>query len=205
MDITTKKIIVLLILLPIIFLIGLSAYSMLNDNTRSVEDSSNNQAITTSSGPTIEMDDVLTATIWGKYILTKSPYTLDLRTKFTKTSQLSSSTSDDIKWILRSDDMSLTISTFIDESPFSTNADIKVVPLDNPHLGKTLFRIPIQDKGYFYTDNYKTEECGDKHCSNGLITIPNSESIEIYCETMETQNLEICDELVKNLEIISIN
>ena len=204
MDITTKKIILLLLLLPFIFFIGLSAYTMLNDDPKPTENLTNNQAVSSSTTPTSETDDALIATIKGKYIFSDSNYSLDLRTASTNTSELSSSVSDEIKWILRNDDMSLTISTFIGESPFSTNADIEVVPISNPQLGTSLFRIPIQDKGYFYTDSYNTEECGDLHCSNGLVSISNSESIEILCETMETQNLAVCDELVKNLEIIRI-
>lgn len=204
MDITIKKIILLLLLLPLIFIIGLSTYSILNDNNMPVEYPTNNQSVSPSLEPTSQTDGVLTATIKGKYIFSDSAYSLSLRTKSSNTTSLSSAVSDDIKWILENDDMSLTISTYIDESPFSTNADIEVVTISNPQLAESLFRIPIQDKYYFYSDSYSQNECGNKHCSNGLVSIPNSEFIEILCESKRQESVKICDELVGNLEIVSI-
>lgn len=204
MDITNKKIILLLLLLPLIFFIGLSTYSMLNDDPYPAENLTNNQIVASSLEPTLQKNGVLAATIKGKYIFSDRGYLLDLRTQSSNTSELHSLVSDDIKWILQNDEISLTISTFLDESPFSTNADIEVVPINNPRLAESLFRIPIQDNYYFYSDSYSQEECGDKHCSNGLISIPNSEFIEILCEKKTQQGPRLCDELVENLEIVRI-
>lgn len=204
MDITTKKIIVLLLLLPLIVFIGLSAYSMLNDSTLPMEKATNNQVASPTLETTSESDKVFTATIKGNYIFSDTTYSLDLRTKSTNNSGLSSEISDEIKWVFQSDEMSLTISTFIDESPFSTNADIEIVTLNKSQLDKPLFRFPIQDNYYFYSDSYAQQECGDKHCSNGLVSIPNSEWIEILCEIKKPDGLKLCDELVENFEIINV-
>jgi len=145
MDITNKKIILLLLLLPLIFFIGSSTYSMLNDDPYPAENLTNNQIVASSLEPTLQKNGVLAATIKGKYIFSDRGYLLDLRTQSSNTSELHSLVSDDIKWILQNDEISLTISTFLDESPFSTNADIEVVPINNPRLAESLFRIPIQD------------------------------------------------------------
>lgn len=204
MDITNKKIILILLLLPLIFFIGLSIYSMLNDHTTPAENLTGNQIVSSSLVPTLERNGVLTATIKGKYIFSDRGYLLDLRTQSSNALELGSVVSDDIKWILQNDEISLTISTFLDESPFSTNSDIEIVTISNSHLAKSLFRIPIQDNYYFYSDSYSREECGDKHCSNGLISIPNSEFIEILCERKTPEGLRLCDELVENLEIVRI-
>lgn len=177
---------------------------MLNDDPYPAENLTNNQIVASSLEPTLQKNGVLAATIKGKYIFSDRGYLLDLRTQSSNTSELHSLVSDDIKWILQNDEISLTISTFLDESPFSTNADIEVVPINNPRLAESLFRIPIQDNYYFYSDSYSQEECGDKHCSNGLISIPNSEFIEILCEKKTQQGPRLCDELVENLEIVRI-
>lgn len=204
MDITNKRIILLLLLLPLIFFIGLSAYSMLNDHTSPAENLASNQIVSSSLVPTPEKNGVLTATITGKYIFSDNSYSLDLRTQSINTSELSSVVLDDTKWVLQNDEMSLIISTYIDESPFSTNADIEVVSVSNPQLAKSLFRIPLQDNHYFYSDSYTQQECGEKHCLNGLISIANSEMIEILCESKKQEGLKLCDELVGNIEIINI-
>lgn len=81
MDITNKKIILILLLLPLIFFIGLSIYSMLNDHTTPAENLTGNQIVSSSLVPTLERNGVLTATIKGKYIFSNRAYLLDLRTQ----------------------------------------------------------------------------------------------------------------------------
>lgn len=204
MDITTKKIIILLLLLPLILFIGLSAYSMLNEEELEIHDSALNQAkpTNTPAEPTEEVND-LSITMSGKYWFSNTEYSLTLKTSLVSKYPPSGQLLEGNIWLLENEDMKLYISPALDESPFSSNDDLSIQQIMNISMSKNIYRIPLMDNYYFYTDRYFNDSCGGRHCSNGYITSTDSEDFSVDCEVKTGNGLKICDELVQNLEIIN--
>lgn len=204
MDITTKKIIILLLLLPLILFIGLSAYSMLNEERLEIHDSTLTQAKPTDTPvePTEKVND-LSISMSGKYWFSDTEYSLTLKTSLVNKYPPSSQLLEGNIWLLENEDMKLYISPALDESPFGSDDDLSVLEFMNIPMSKKIYRIPLMDSLYFYTDRYFNYSCGGRHCSNGYITSTDSEDFSVDCEIKTDSGLNVCDELVQNLEIIN--
>lgn len=204
MDITTKKIIALLLLLPLIIIIGLSVYFKLN-----VEESPIINGEVTREKPTntpvesTEKVNDLSISMSGKYWFSNTEYSLTLKTSLVSKYPPSGQLLEGNIWLLENEDMKLYISPALDESPFSSNDDLSIQQIMNISMSKNIYRIPLMDNYYFYTDRYFNDSCGGRHCSNGYITSTDSEDFSVDCEVKTGNGLKICDELVQNLEIIN--
>lgn len=107
------------------------------------------------------------------------------------------------QWTLITEDTRLEITMNINESsPFGSDIEPEVQILNTTLSEKPLYRIKVQENFHFYTDSYYTNTCGQKYCSNGLLTIKDVIDFTIYCatETDKSLDLNYCDRLVENLK-----
>lgn len=203
MDINTKKIITLLLLLPLIIFIGLSIYFKLNEESSPIvnDELAQERPTNTPVKPTDLAD--LSITMSGKYWFSNREYSLTLKSTLVSKHPPSSQLLEGNIWLLEDDDMKLYISPALDESPFGSNDELSIQKIMNISMSKSIYRIPLMDNYYFYTDRYFNDSCGGRHCSNGYITNTDSEDFSIDCEIKTDSGLKVCDELVQNLEIIN--
>jgi len=204
MDITTKKIIALLLLLPLIIFIGLTVYFKLNEEGSPIINGEvTREKPTNTPVESTEKVNDLSISMSGKYWFSNTEYSLTLKSSLVSKYPPSGQLLEGNIWLLENEDMKLYISPALDESPFSSNDDLSILEFMNIPLSKKIYRIPLMDNYYFYTDRYFNDSCGGKHCSNGYITSTDSEDFSVDCEIKTGSGLKICDELVQNLEIIN--
>lgn len=200
---TIKKTVSLILVLLLILILGTQTYKMIaNQKGLPIDDQST--STTTSPSPTNILPTPigeLSAILYSKNTFNEAGYTIHLKT--TGDTQLITDIVDRSEWTIKNDSMVLSISTYIDGSPFSSDKNLEIEKLPDTNLHTPIYRIPLNDNQYFYSDDYR-DDCGNRHCSNGLVSLSNTESLSILCEASEVEDLEVCDELVKNLKVVEM-
>lgn len=107
------------------------------------------------------------------------------------------------QWKLHWESTQLEITMNSDESsPYGSDLQPESITLASQLSGETpLYRIKIDEDFYFYSDTYYNDSCGQKYCSNGIISREKNSDLSIYCRTKDTnsQGVEFCDQIVVNL------
>ncbi|HRO65680.1 MAG TPA: hypothetical protein PKU78_05650 [Candidatus Dojkabacteria bacterium] len=111
------------------------------------------------------------------------------------------------QWKLSQNDTFLQISTNpSDTSPFGADLEPDITLLNSRLTANQIYRVKVDESFYFYTNRYYNDSCGQRYCSNGLLSTDSGEDLSIYCVLGESSpdELSFCDNIVVNLNDKSI-
>lgn len=111
------------------------------------------------------------------------------------------------QWKLSQNDTILQISTNpSDSSPFGADLEPDITLLNSQLTANQIYRVKVDESFYFYTNKYYNDSCGQRYCTNGLLSTDSGEDLSIYCVLGESSpdELSFCDNIVVNLNDKSI-
>lgn len=197
-----KRIIILTIATILLVYAGMNARELIQkEKTISQE-----EVITITPSPSIEVP-TLSHTFVLSENTSSSQTTLTLESIGKYNDEIIKSEKTSSQWKLSQNDAILQISTNpSDSSPFGADLEPDITLLNSQLTAKQIYRIKVDKSFYFYTNRYYNDSCGQKYCSNGLLSTDRGEDLSIYCVLGESSPdvLSFCDQVVENLNDKSI-
>lgn len=193
-----KRIIILTIATILLVYAGMNARELIQkEKTTSQED-----IITSTPSPTINI-----STLSNTFVLSEdtnsSQTTLTLESIGKYNDEIIKSEKTSSQWKLSQNDAILQISTNpSDSSPYGADIEPDVALLNSQLTAMQIYRVKVDENFYFYTNRYYNDSCGQKYCSNGLLSTDRGEDLSIYCVLWESSpdKLSFCDQIVENLK-----
>lgn len=89
----------------------------------------------------------------------------------------------------------------LESNPFGVDIQPRVTKIDNAFFPSQVYKIDVNSSESFYTSSYYFDSCGNKFCSNGLLSYSDSINLQIMCKSRQINAGQVCDNIIKNLEI----
>ncbi|HRP37842.1 MAG TPA: hypothetical protein PLS50_08615 [Candidatus Dojkabacteria bacterium] len=197
-----KRIIILTIATILLVYAGMNAQELIQKE----KTSSQEYVITITPSPSIEVP-----TLSHTFVLSEntnsSQSNLTLESIGNYKGEVIKSEQTPSQWKLSQNDTFLQISTNpSDTSPFGADLEPDITLLNSRLTANQIYRVKVDESFYFYTNRYYNDSCGQRYCSNGLLSTDSGEDLSIYCVLGESSpdELSFCDNIVVNLNDKSI-
>lgn len=197
-----KRIIILTIATILLVYAGMNARELIQKE----KPTSQEDVITITPSPSIEV-----STLSHTFVLSEntnsSQSNLTLESIGNYNGEFIKSEQTPSQWKLSQDDTFIQISTNPgDSSPFGAEKEPDISLLSSQLTAKQIYRIKVDESFYFYTNRYYNDSCGQKYCSNGLLSTDRGEDLSIYCVLWESSpdKLSFCDQIVENLKVRNV-
>ncbi len=197
-----KRFIIIIFATILLVYAGMNAQELIQkEKTTSQED-----VVTITPSPTIKIP-----TISNTFVLSEntdsSQTTLTLESIGKYNDEIIKSEKTSSQWKLSQNDTLLQISINpSDTSPFGADLEPDITLLNSRLTANQIYRVKVDENFYFYTNRYYNDSCGQRYCSNGLLSTDSGEDLSIYCVLGESSpdELSFCDNIVVNLNDKSI-
>ncbi|HRN86728.1 MAG TPA: hypothetical protein PK863_05385 [Candidatus Dojkabacteria bacterium] len=197
-----KRIIILTIATILLVYAGMNAQELIQKE----KTSSQEYVITITPSPSIEVP-----TLSHTFVLSEntnsSQSNLTLESIGNYKGEVIKSEQTPSQWKLSQNDTFLQISTNpSDTSPFGADLEPDITLLNSRLTANQIYRVKVDESFYFYTNRYYNDSCGQRYCSNGLLSTDGGVDMSIYCVLGESSpdELSFCDNIVVNLNDKSI-